>query len=869
MSAVPVRERVLLVDDEPQVLVALEDLLSDDFVVLKTASPEEALKVAQVERDIAVILTDQRMPSMTGSDLLSRLAGRSEAERILVTGFADLTAVVRAVNEGRIFAYVSKPWQPEDLRLKVQLAAEHYRLARELADERRLLRDLIDNVPDGIYLKDSNLRFVHVNRPLAVLVNRGDAGGMVGKTLAELDAAGDVEGTEAEERSILATGEPVLDAEREHHSVGLVRWFSESKSPIRGASGDPIGLVGITRDVTLRKSHQARIARLTRIHALTSRVNAAIVRTRDRDELLREACRIAVDVGELALSLVHELDAEARAVRLLCAEPNDHPFARLLEEEYARLDDRSELEQIVELRRPTVVNDVARAPDFRRKQALLGHGIGSFAALPLSVGGVPRVLISFLSSQPGFFDDEETRLLGELADNLSFALDHIGTSQRLDFLAYHDGLTGLPNRELLLDRATRLLGTCRRDGRTLAVVLVDIGRFRQINETLGRRAGDELLVLVAQRLLSTSGDEGTVARFDSNSFALLLPPVENESVVGVTVENDVLARLKDAFIIDGTELRIAARVGIALFPSDGDSPETLLANAETALKKAKVSGQPYLFYAPTMNARVAEQLSLETKLRRAVEGDEFLLHYQPKVDLKSGAVVGLEALIRWNDPSTGLVPPGKFIPVLEETGLIRAVGAWVMEDAARQYRVWKLAGLEPPRIAVNVSALQLAARDFSADVERTLRRYPDASAGIDLEITESVFVDDLAGSIEKLALARGRGMSVAIDDFGTGYSSLSYLGRLPIDSLKIDRSFVVGMTDDPQSTTIVSTIISLAHSLDLEVIAEGVETQEQARLLRLLKCDEIQGYLIARPLPADDIAKLFASRFDKSEPPKP
>jgi EAL domain-containing protein (putative c-di-GMP-specific phosphodiesterase class I) len=270
-----------------------------------------------------------------------------------------------------------------------------------------------------------------------------------------------------------------------------------------------------------------------------------------------------------------------------------------------------------------------------------------------------------------------------------------------------------------------------------------------------------------------------------------------------------------------------------------------------------------------MNARVAEQLALETKLRRAVDGDEFLLHYQPKVDFKTGGIVGLEALIRWRDPSSGLVPPGKFIPILEDTGLIRVVGAWVLEHAAAQFRAWKLAGLDPPRIAVNVSALQLGSRDFAQSLGRTLERYPDSNAGIDLEITESVFVDDLAGSIEKLTLARQRGLAVAIDDFGTGYSSLSYLGRLPIDAVKIDRSFVERMTEDPQSTSIVTTVISLAHSLDLKVIAEGVETPQQAQLLRLLKCDQVQGFLVARPLPADDVSKLFGARFNMSEKTKP
>jgi diguanylate cyclase (GGDEF)-like protein/PAS domain S-box-containing protein len=862
------RARVLLVDDEPQVLVALEDLLSDDFVVFKSDSAEHALNVAQAERDIAVVVTDQRMPNMSGDELLAHLDGLTAATRILVTGFADLTAVIRAVNQGRIFAYVAKPWQPDDLRLKVHRAAEHFRLAKELADERRFLRDLMDNVPDGIFFKDSDLRYLRVNRPLAALLEGRDASGLVGKRLSELDASAGAAAVEAEEQRLLANGDPTLDVEREYQRDGTNRWVSESKAPIRGAAGESLGLVGIVRDVTMRRAHQARITRLTRVHELTSRINAAIVRTRDRGELMRQSCRIAIDAGALTLAIVDEVDLAAGAVRLLCSEPTDHPFARLLEADYAGLDPKADFERIVELEAPCVVNDVAGAVEFPRRADLLRTGIASFAALPLIVGGRPRGVLTLASAQRNFFDHDETRLLRDLADNLSFAVEHIGTTERLDFLAYHDELTGLPNRALLLDRTEQLLAACRRDGRKLAVVLVDVERFRQINETLGRRAGDALLTLVAKRLLAPAREERTVARFHADSFALLVP-MDHESSVALFVENELLAGLKDSFVVGDTELRISARAGISLFPSDGASAETLVANAETALKKAKTTGHPYLFYAPAMNARVAEQLALETKLRRAVEADEFLLYFQPKIDLKTRRLVGLEALIRWNDPTTGLVPPAKFIPVLEETGLIRAVGGWVLETAAAQYRAWRLQGHAPPRIAVNVSALQLAARDFDTSLRRTLERYPDDSAGIDLEITETVFVHDLAGSIEKLELARQHGVSVAIDDFGTGYSSLSYLGRLPIDSLKIDRSFVERMTDDPQNTSIVNTIISLAHSLDLKVIAEGVETSAQARLLRLLKCDQAQGFLFSRPVPAEEVVQLFERQFKTSEPPKP
>jgi len=863
------KERVLLVDDEPQVLVALEDLLSDDFVVLKEDSAERALRIVEAEPDIAVIVTDQRMPRMSGDEFLARIDGRSNASRMLVTGFADLTAVIRAVNEGRIFAYVAKPWEPDDFRLKVQRAAEHFRLAQELAHERRLLRDLMDNTPDGIYFKDAELRFLRANRPLLERLG-ADAGALVGKKLSELVAADDdVVEAEREERQLVEDGLPALEVTRPALRHGSQRWFSESKAPVRAPSGEIVGIVGISRDVTERKLHEARIERLTSVHTLMSGINAAIVRTEDREALLAESCRIAVAAGGIAHAAVVEVDETSGLVKVVGAAP---PGAAVLQELTSDLEGgphmTSALAGVLASKRPLIANDLEHAGAIRYQAVMLAHGLRSLAVFPLSRGGRVEALFALAAAQPGFFDSEEVKLLGEVADNISFALDHIGKSKQLDFLAYHDGLTGLPNRDLFLERASQQLAVSARDGRRVALLSVDLGRFRQINELFGRQRGDQILVQVAARLEKVAGNVGTMARLFGNTFALLVAPVDSEGSVGLLVENEILGALREVFVTEGTEVLVSARVGIALTPSDGESAESLLANAEAALKKAKASGQPFVFYAPVMNARVSEQLALEMKLRRAVERDEFLLHYQPKVDLKTGVIVGLEALIRWRDPDSGLVPPGKFIPLLEETGMIRDVGRWVIERAAFQHHEWVQAGHAPPRIAVNVSGLQLASHDFVERLERVLQHYPPGGAGIDLEITESVFVDDLDGSSAKLEAARRLGLTVAMDDFGTGFSSLSSLGRLPLDSLKVDRSFVLRMTEDPQSTSIVTTIISLGHALDLKVVAEGVETAEQARLLRLLKCDQAQGYLIARPMPADEVVKVLTTRFNLMASPK-
>ena len=283
----------------------------------------------------------------------------------------------------------------------------------------------------------------------------------------------------------------------------------------------------------------------------------------------------------------------------------------------------------------------------------------------------------------------------------------------------------------------------------------------------------------------------------------------------------------------------------------------MLKHAEAALQKAKGSGEPYLFYTQKMTDAVAGRLTLENQLRQALANEEFVLHYQPKVDLTSGRVIGAEALLRWNDPRTGLVPPLRFIPVLEETGLIIAVGRWAVREAIAQHLRWCDAGVAPGRIAVNVSALQLRHRGFLADVEQELAVDPRAAAGLELEITESMIMDDVAQSIASLTAIRAMGVTVAIDDFGTGYSSLGYLAKLPVDSLKIDRSFVVEIDTAPEGMALVSTIIQLARSLELKVVAEGVETEEQRRFLQLLSCDQMQGYLFSKPLPAE----TFQSRF--------
>jgi diguanylate cyclase (GGDEF)-like protein len=468
------------------------------------------------------------------------------------------------------------------------------------------------------------------------------------------------------------------------------------------------------------------------------------------------------------------------------------------------------------------------------------------------------------AKERGFFSGDEIAMLSELASDVSFALQGIAKQNKLDYLSYYDPLTALPNRTLFVDRAGQQMRLRGSEPLMVAMILINIERFRNINETFGRNGGDTLLSQVAHRLETAFHGKDYVARIAADTFGVVIHGVRDVGAIVHALEDQVLTCFRDPYRLDGDEARVAARAGIAVFPADGGDADTLFKNAEAALKKTRESGERYLFYAADMNARAVHALSLETRLRRAVEAREFVLHYQPKFDLARDRICGLEALIRWEEPSAGLVAPGLFIPLLEETGLIVEVGTWVLAQALKQHREWTARGCKVPRIAVNVSAIQLQRKDFADMVTGVVRAEGDNADALELEVTESLLMKDVQASIHKLSTLRDLGMQIAMDDFGTGYSSLSYIAQLPINSLKIDRSFINGMAGNSQDMSIVSTIISLAHSLNLRVVAEGVETEDQAKLLRLLKCDEAQGFLFSKPLPAADIEALLraAARAD-------
>jgi diguanylate cyclase (GGDEF)-like protein len=430
---------------------------------------------------------------------------------------------------------------------------------------------------------------------------------------------------------------------------------------------------------------------------------------------------------------------------------------------------------------------------------------------------------------------------------------------RIEFLAHHDPLTGLPNRILLRDRFETALAQAARNRAKVALIFLDIDHFKAVNDSLGHPAGDVLLRQVAARLKGCVRASDTVCRQGGDEFLLLVVPVPDPRAASVVAEK-VLQVLREPVELEGHSLAVGASIGISVFPDDGDNFDTLLQKADMAMYEAKAAGRNgYRFFSSEMNANALERLNMQNRLRRALERDEFQLHYQPQVDLDSGRIIGMEALLRWTSPDLGPVSPGKFIPIAEESGLIVQIGAWVLRTACRQNRSWQARGLPEVPVAVNLSALQFARGDLLDTVERALDDSRLPARFLELELTESILLHDADNIMASLRRLKNLGIKLSIDDFGTGYSSLSYLKRLAVDKLKIDQSFVRDIASDPDDAAIVRAIIQMGHSLKLRTIAEGVESADQLAFLRAEGCEEGQGYLFGRPIPAAEMERLLKS----------
>ncbi|HEV2443721.1 MAG TPA: GGDEF domain-containing protein [Steroidobacteraceae bacterium] len=628
------------------------------------------------------------------------------------------------------------------------------------------------------------------------------------------------------------------------------------------------------------RSQQQRIERLTQMVRVHSAINSAVIRIRNRDELLQEACRLAVDLGGFYGAVVWVVDGSGRWAWMkhrAGPEVRDSETLQRLEIGDGTGPDPSLSGRALRTGKVMVCHDVAQGDEpVAARERLLARGIRSLTALPLIVQGkrVAALTLSARDTAPTE-DGELLGLLENIASSLSFALQSLESADAAQYLASFDALTGLAKRALFCERldkelqsrsaapahAPGPLGTAAGPTAAASAVLIafDVRGLGSINTLYGQRFGDLLLQRVAKRLYRHAGDYERIGYLGAGTFVLLegtADPATDSPQAALDA-----ALLEQPFEIEGREIRLSVSCGVVARSSEVASGAILMQRAEAALKRAKESGEHCLNYRPEMSRETARRVVLEHKLRTALEEQQFVLHYQPQIDLATGLIDSAEALLRWRDPSGGLVLPGRILPVLESSGMIVPLGNWTLLKAVEDLEAWRQAGCAPMRVAVNVSAQQLKQREFLHGLLGLAERLaPLVGFGLDIEITETTLLQDLEGTSAKLCELRKAGIRVALDDFGTGYSSLGLLSKLPVDVLKIDRSFVSGLPADAASVTLVVSIVELASAFDLITVAEGVETAEQLAALRALRCSHAQGFLHSAAVPARELEQMLIPR---------
>lgn len=607
----------------------------------------------------------------------------------------------------------------------------------------------------------------------------------------------------------------------------------------------------------------ARNARLNRIYAVLSAINGAIIRNIGKDELLKEACRIAVEHGYFTLAWAALDDGSGKLFPAAWAGREKMYINRLME--CADPDARAvplafkAFRENREIISGNFEKEIASAP---WKDLAAEYGYRSVASFPLRVEGKSVGALTLYSGEPDFFnDEEELKLLLDLAANTSLGLEKIEKENRLDYLSRYDTLTGLLNRWVFEDHLNQGLMRAKYSQRVVAVAMLDIEEFSRINDTLGHRAGDEVLKTLGRYLTASVRDGDSVARLGNDNFGVILLDLADREDA-VMVAEKIIGGLPASVAVDGEEVFIKVSSGIAIYPDDGSSPQELMQNTELAMHAADASGAGSAqYYSQEINLKARERRKIENELRHALERKEFELAYQPIVNVEDRRITGVEALLRWRNGQLGQVPPDKFIPIAEKTGLIVPIGEWVLKTAVAQALEWERRGIRDLKLGVNVSVRQIKHPDFCERLRRILGfDFGSRAIKLAVEVTESELMNNMEIFVNTLKEVRGLGLLVYIDDFGTGYSSLSYLKELPIDTLKIDRSFINDLATDSSSLSMAMGIIAIANSLGLDVVAEGVETEEQLAILNDLGCGSAQGYLFSRPAPAKIIESLILNR---------
>jgi diguanylate cyclase (GGDEF)-like protein len=623
----------------------------------------------------------------------------------------------------------------------------------------------------------------------------------------------------------------------------------------------------LEREEARRTAEQAK-DRLSRMFAAICATNEAIMRAKSRQELFQQVCEAAAVGGNFtSTAIALERPGEDFLENVAAAGPDRERAMNVrLSADGARPEGRGITGIAFRSRQPCITNDYLS--DFPTTgyfhNAIRTSGTRSGAGLPLLMNGKAIGVLIFLSSELGAFTAELIELLQRLAENITFALENfdraeekIRTDEHIRYLATHDGLTDLPNRAMFAELLTASIKTAHRYGKKLALLFIDLDRFKVINDTLGHADGDQLLLEIASRLKQTLRASDVVARLGGDEFVVVLPELADE-LEAATIARKLLTAVMRPVMLRGQECRVTASIGVALYPENGHDEQTLTRNADMAMYLAKDEGKNDVrFFSNSMKTQSVERLTLETRLRSALERDEFVLHYQPKIDLRTRQITGVEALLRWNQPDLGMLAPHQFIPLAEDTGLIVPIGRWVLKTACEQNMVWQRAGLPPVCMAVNLSPRQFQNEHLLQDIDDTLAATGMQPELLQLEITEGMVMHNVDRAVELLREIKRRGVRLAMDDFGTGYSSMALIKQFPVDTLKIDRSFIRHLPENTDDKAIADAIIGLGKALRLTIVAEGVETAEQEIFLRTHACDEMQGFLFSRPVPAENISALM------------
>ncbi|ATU95193.1 histidine kinase (plasmid) [Phyllobacterium zundukense] len=731
------------------------------------------------------------------------------------------------------------------------------RASTKLTAERNLLRAMIDQVPDYLFVKDLDHRFVIVNQAVARIHGCSHPSELIGKTDFDLHPNAVASEFLAVEQAIIKSGSPSIDMEEEVADAvtGLKKWLSTSKLVLHNDKMEIIGLVGISRDVTVRKN-------ANRLRDGQTLVLEMIAMNSPLEDVLDRIVRLIEEQLEGVLGSILLLDSGGCHLK--------HGAAPSLPADYSRAIDGIAIGPHVGScgtaayrRESVVVTDIANDPlwvDYRELAEL--HGLRSCWSTPiLSHQGDVLGTFAMYSGKVRKPGSLERRLTKKIVRIAAIAIERKQAEDQISFMAHHDALTGLPNRILLKDRLTQAMLRTERHNPWVSVVFVDLDNFKTVNDRLGHTAGDELLKIVASRMVNCVRPIDAVVRLGGDEFVLLLVDLAASPDAISIILHKLMAAVTEPIAIEGHEFNITCSMGVATFPQDGSDAETLLKNADAAMYQAKNGGRDsFQFFTPEMNTKAHERFAMQDAIRKGIARSEFYLDYQPQVDLRSGRIFAVEALVRWRHPVLGVLSPAQFISLAEETGLIVPLGDWVLNEACRQNKAWQDAGLAHLSVSVNVSARQFQEKDWPGRVIRALEENGLEAEYLELELTESLLMRNVDQAIATMKELQVLGVHFAIDDFGTGYSSLSALKSLPVSRLKIDQSFVRNLAHDEDDRSIISAVISLGQRLNMLVIAEGVETEDQLAFLRANGCDEAQGYHFSRPIEPKAMADLLKLR---------